>query len=130
MQFYVIHVNVFYSYKEDIESEAKFHPAEIAIAEFSLKKGVTRVYNQIINREIRKGYQLSAAENSKNTHQIPLNFQKGKNDYQEIFEDIYEFLKPGLVNGKLPPIYTSYFKEDFFLPAKFFLDTLAISAGK
>lgn len=126
----MIHVNFFYSYKEDNATETKFHPAEIALAEFTLEKGVKRVYNQIINEKIRLGYTGAAQEKSGGTHQIPVNFIKGKNDYREIFKDIYEFIKPGSKNGKLPPIYTLYTKADVYEPAKSVLSRLAIAAGK
>lgn len=129
LQFYVVHVNFFYSYKENNANETKFHPAEIAIAEFSLDKGITRTYNQIINEKIRLGYTGTAQEKSCATHQIPLNSPIGKNNYKELFRDIYEFIKPGSKNGKLPPIYTMHSREDVYEPTKSVLGKLAVADG-
>lgn len=88
------------------------------------------MYNQIVNKEIKMGYTLSAQEKSAGSHQIPLNFITGKSNYKELFKDIYDFIKPGSKNGKLPPIYTIFLREDIHYPVKSVLERLAVADGE
>lgn len=129
LQFYVIHVNIFYSRTLE-NNEVEYYPAEVAIAEFSLEKGVLRTYCEIINEKVRIGFASTAKECSANSHQIPINASFGKNDYIEIFRDICNFLSPGEKGGVLPPLYTMFTKESAYCPAKSFLSKLAIANRK
>lgn len=86
-----------------------------------------RIYNQIINEKISTGYTSAALEKA---HQIPISSPLGKSDYKELFNDIYDFIRPGARNKRLPPIYTLYTVEDVYKPAKSVLGRLAIATGE
>lgn len=129
LHFFVIHVNIFYSRALE-NNEVEYYPAEIAIVEFSLEKGVLRTYNEIINEKVRIGFASSAKEYSSNFHHIPIDAPFGKNDYKEIFSDICSFLEPGKKDGKLPPLYTMFSKENAYYPAKSVLGRLATANRK
>lgn len=130
MKFYIIHVNHFYNRQLEEEDEKVYYPAEISIAECTLKDGVIRVYNEIINKEIDVGYFSSTKELIDSTHGIEPNIEGGKQKYQEIFEQIQEFLAPGLdENNLFPPLYTRSTDETVFRSVQSALMQFAISCG-
>ncbi|KAJ8681340.1 hypothetical protein QAD02_017127 [Eretmocerus hayati] len=130
LRFYVIHVNYFYHRILEDTIDPEYYPAEIAIVEFSLEKGVTRVYNQLINEPIKVGFSCDAKSHSSSTHAIPLNATFGKSDYREILNDICQFIKPGSKNGKYPPLYTLFSQESIYQPAKSVLSRLCMADGR
>jgi hypothetical protein len=129
LKFYLIHINFFYSRVLD-NNEVEYYPAEISIVEFSLQKGILREYHQIINEKIKLGYSNAAKEYSLKYHQIPIEAEFGKSNYQEIFENICTFIKPRNGNGKCPPLYTFFSNEEVYLPAKSVLNKLAFANCK
>lgn len=124
MSFYAIHINYFYGRTLE-NNEVEYYPAEIAVAEFSLENGVTRIYHTIVDEKIQLGFASCASTHSKNTHEIPIQPGFGKTDYQEIFNDICKFIRPGTKDGQLPPVYTMHSKEDVYFPVKSVLGRLA-----
>ena len=131
LSFYVIHVNYYYTRLIDNSNDIEYYPAEIALAECSLTKGVIRILNLIINEKVKIGFTASAKEHSANTHKIPIyeDQVEGLSDYTEIFQKIIEFLEPGRENRKLPPMYTLFSKEDIYRPTKSVLGRIALMNG-
>lgn len=125
----MVHTNFFYIRILDDDSY-EYCPAEIAVAEFSLKEGVTRVYHRIIKSKIRMGYASEAIEHSKNTHQIPKEHNFNDIDYKTIYEEILRFVSSSRENGKLPPIYTQYWQEKIYCPASNIIEQFMFAASK
>lgn len=69
--------------------------AEVAIIEYSLKKGIVNEYHSFIKpNKIPLGYTSQCMDKSKEDHQIPLySFDKLKKTYTEIYNDIKRFTK-------------------------------------
>ncbi|XP_014204532.1 protein maelstrom homolog [Copidosoma floridanum] len=124
IKFFLIHVNYFYFRVID-NNQLEYYPAEIAIGEFTLRDGLSRIYNVIINEKIIMGHTQSAKEQSEKTHQIPIEPEFGKEDYCQIFREICEFLEPAKKNGTYPPLYTVSKMEDIHTCAKSVLARLS-----
>ncbi|XP_052778388.1 protein maelstrom homolog [Mya arenaria] len=82
-------------------------PAEIAIIEFSLEKGITKELHRFIEPgQIPPGYRFTCIQNSDDTHQIPVeNFEQADGNYTGLWIHIENFINP---NGELsehPPLY-------------------------
>ena len=54
---------------------------------------------------LAKGYRADCTENSEATHKIPLELALLSGNYQQIVEDMLEFLLAFPDCGKLPPLY-------------------------
>lgn len=128
LRFYVIHVNHFYERPLD-DNSFDYHPAEVAVVEFSLQDSITNAYTTIINEPIKLGYKNPAQQYSNTRHNIPLNPEFGEKDYAVIYDKITEILKPGIKNGQYPPIYT-LFDEEYINPVKSFLERICLAGGK
>ena len=88
--FYLVHTNVFC-----LTAEGGVVPAELSLARMSLRKGVEEVYQVFIEPgTLPKGYRAYCTENSKATHKIPLDLVLFSGNYQQIVEDMLEFLPP------------------------------------
>jgi len=100
-KFYLLHTNIFC-----ITAEGRVVPAEMSLARISLRKGVEEVYHVFIEPgPVPKGYRADCTENSNATHKIPLDLAMFNANYQEIVEDVLEFLLPLPDCGELPPLY-------------------------
>ncbi|XP_058805009.1 protein maelstrom homolog [Phymastichus coffea] len=106
LKFYVIHVNYYCMY--NCESPYNYSPAEIALVEFSLGKGVMRSYQKIINSEIKKGYAYEVNIHSNSSHQIPREPDFGEKNYGQIFKEICQFVRSNKENERLPPLFTLF----------------------
>ena len=83
-----------------------FCPAEFAIAEFNLEQGVTRYYHEIIRIQPALGYTREARETSEKTHQLTWDLPDAQGNFKIIYDNFMDFLKPNIIAGKIPPIYT------------------------
>ena len=85
---YLFHTNIFC-----ITAEGRVVPAEMSLARMSLRQGVEETYNVFIEPgPIPKGYRADCTENSNATQKIPLDLAMFNGNYQEIMEDVLEFL--------------------------------------
>uniref|UniRef100_A0A1B6KNM8 HMG box domain-containing protein n=1 Tax=Graphocephala atropunctata TaxID=36148 RepID=A0A1B6KNM8_9HEMI len=102
-KFYLIHVNYFC-----ISEGECHHPAELAISEFSIREGVTNVFNTIIEPGIPLGYRHEALQKAEKSHKIPIENNGGEKDFCKILSHVKSFLEPGRVanGGVYPPMYT------------------------
>jgi len=99
--FYLFHTNIFC-----ITAEGRVVPAEMSLARMSLRQGVEETYHVFIEPgPIPKGYRADCTENSNATHKIPLDLAMFNSNYQEIVEDVLEFLLSLSDSGDLPPLY-------------------------
>jgi len=99
--FYLFHTNIFC-----ITAEGRVVPAEMSLARISLRQGVQETYHVFIEPgPIPKGYRADCTENSNATHKIPLDLAMFNSNYQEIVEDVLEFLLSLSGSGDLPPLY-------------------------
>lgn len=84
------------------------YPAEIAIAKFSLREGITDVYHTLINPgELPLGMAATALQHSKKTHRLPLSPDTlGEKSYQKILNEMLTFLDASELSTKcVPPLY-------------------------
>lgn len=84
-----------------IEIEDESYPAELALAKFSLKKGISEVFHIRINPgELPLGSAFEASKYSKDYHNYPLPPDcEGEKDYMAILEKFIQFIHP---MAKLP----------------------------
>ena len=81
-------------------------PAEMSLVRMSLRYGVEETYHVFIEPgQIPKGYRADCTENSSATHKIPLDLALFNSNYQEILEDVLEFLLSLPDSEELPPLY-------------------------
>lgn len=99
MTFYFISSSSFY------EDPTKIYPAELAMAKFSLKKGVYDDFQIRINPgELPLGSALTARERSEKIHKYPTTpICEGEKDFMSILEAMMKFLDP---LDKLPIFFT------------------------
>lgn len=102
-KFYVIHVNY---YCQLDAGNGVFIPAEISVVEFSLGSGVIREYHTFVKASIPSGYRYAAMSHSDETHEIPVDFDKGEKNPLKILHDIKSFLMQGQKSRVVPPLYT------------------------
>jgi len=99
--FYLFHTNIFC-----ITAEGEVVPAEMSLLRMSLRHGVEETYHVFIEPgRIPKGYRADCTENSNATHKIPLDLAMFNSNYQEIVEDVLEFLLSHSDSGELPPLF-------------------------
>jgi len=100
--FYLLHTNVFC-----MTAEGGVVPAELSLARVSLRQGVEEVYQVFIEPgTLPKGYRADCTENSEATHKIPLDLALFNGNYQQILEDMLEFLLGHPDCMELPPLYS------------------------
>ena len=86
--FQLLHTSVFC-----LTAEIGLVPAELNLARMSLRKGAEKVFQMFIEPgTLHKGYRTDCTENSKATHKIPLDFALFNDNYQQLVEDVLEFL--------------------------------------
>jgi len=103
-KFYLIHANYFC-----ITEGETFHPAELAVTEFSLAEGVGQTYHTIINSgRIPLGYRHDAMLKSETVHRIPLEPKDGETRFHTIWNNVKDILEGGRSQhgGNYPPMYT------------------------
>jgi len=99
--FYLLQTNVFC-----LTAEGGVVPAELSLARVSLRHGVEEIYHEFIEPgTLPKGYRADCTENSNATHKIPLDLALFNGNYQQIVEDMLEFLLALPECGDLPPLY-------------------------
>lgn len=109
-KFIFIHVNWFFKRLPEVnKNEQEYFPAEIALGEFTLGKGITREYHTIVSAPIPLGFAREALEVSETSHRIPIEFERGKRHFSDILRDIVKFLEDGeaVGDGQLPILYTT-----------------------
>jgi len=101
-QFYLVQTGVFC-----LTAEGGVVPAELSIARISLRRGLQDMYHTFIEPgPIPKGYRADCYENSKATHKIPLDLNLMNGNYEEIIEEILEFLLPSDAVQSMPRLFT------------------------
>lgn len=99
-----MHVNCFFE-RHNGQSVEHF-PAEYAIGAFSLENGIDDVYHEIVSTPIPLGYKREALETSKSTHNIPIEYEGGENDFVKMREKLLNFLESRKIGNAYPPIFT------------------------
>ncbi|XP_028405303.1 protein maelstrom homolog [Dendronephthya gigantea] len=103
----------------------KYMPCEMAIAEYSLKSGITRTLHKYIDPgTIPLGYRFTAMQQSEATHQIPPEGLSTEN-YHDIYDQVLQFVNPRKLNT-YPPVYCKASESKL---TEFSLDWLASRAG-
>ena len=97
--FYLLHTNV-----HCLTAEGGVAPAELSLTRMSLRKGVEEVYHVLIEPGTL-GYRAEYTENSKATHKIPLDLALFNGNYQQIVEEMLEFLRALPDCREFPPLY-------------------------
>ncbi|XP_054264583.1 protein maelstrom homolog [Macrosteles quadrilineatus] len=103
-KFYLIHINYFYK-----DGSECYHPAEIAVSEFSLTEGVTNVFHTIIGQiKIAIGFRLDVVNRTNEVHHIPADNNKGEESFEVVWRNVKEILRGGrnAHGGSYPPMYT------------------------
>lgn len=101
MPFYILHFNIFCVTEEGVPV-----PAEIAVARFTLKDGVKEIFHDLIDPGvIPTGYRADCMENSKATHQIPLDLVHLNQNYHHIMDNLLKFLGLTYKSQVMPPLY-------------------------
>ncbi|XP_037819034.1 protein maelstrom 1 [Lucilia sericata] len=82
-------------------------PAELSVCEYSLKDGVKRMYQTLINPGVNiYGHQYEAQHHSDTTHNLPLPPNAlGEKNLGSIYNDILNFIRDEETND-YPPLYT------------------------
>lgn len=62
----------------------------------------------MLDPEFAPGYILEAKKRSTEIHQLPVQQGVGEVDLKVVYDKIVEFVKPNMVDGKFPPIYTRF----------------------
>ncbi|KAK2710943.1 hypothetical protein QYM36_012194 [Artemia franciscana] len=91
----------------DLTEEKEYLPCEVAIAKFSLKKGVEKVYHCLIKPgQIPVGYAFAAKEHSEKTHEIPVSgAPEADSSYSGQVIRMNAFLRNQ--EGDIEPVYTT-----------------------
>lgn len=82
-------------------------PAEIAVIEYSIEKGITRNLHRFINPgPIPTGYRFTCIQHSEDTHQIPIeNFDLFDSNYRGLWIQLENFINPDRNLPENPPLY-------------------------
>ncbi|XP_073828405.1 protein maelstrom 1-like [Musca autumnalis] len=82
-------------------------PAELAVSKFSLKEGVSRIYQTLINPGVNiYGHQYEAQHHSETTHNLPLPPNAlGDKNLANIYNEILKFIRDE-GSDNYPPLYT------------------------
>ncbi|XP_039293727.1 protein maelstrom 2 [Nilaparvata lugens] len=107
--FHLIHINYFC--KDD---RGQFYPAEMAMAEFTIRDGLIRVVHSLINSgKLPVGYFATAREHCADTHRTPLDLKHNNKPLEsqnptDFLKSIMKILQPenGTSMGEMPPLYT------------------------
>lgn len=107
-KFYFIHFNILV---ETAEIKSKFLPCEMAVAEFSLGKGVSRLLHTFIRPPaIPIGYSYEMQQLAEKTHKIELNLPcmtaKSAGCHSWIVRRLLSFINQDGDPKKMPPLYT------------------------
>lgn len=104
--FFFIHMNMIC----EIDN-VRFLPGEVALCEFSIENGVTRIFESFVKPwDVPLGYGYTIRKIAETTHRIdldsaPMN-QPLASDYDRIFKAMSDFLCGNENFDNLPPIYT------------------------
>ncbi|KAL3863456.1 hypothetical protein ACJMK2_005210 [Sinanodonta woodiana] len=87
--------------------EGEFLPAEIAVIEYSIKKGIIKHLHRFIEPgSIPTGYRYTCISNSANTHQIPVeSFEHADVNYRGLWIQLENFINPNQEKEEYPPLY-------------------------
>ncbi|CAF0711813.1 unnamed protein product [Brachionus calyciflorus] len=82
--------------------------AEVGAIEYSLKDGITNEFHAFISpNKIPLGYRSQCMESSRDLHKIPLDkFAEVKYSYQQIYQQLEQFLRPKSDNNNYVPVFT------------------------
>lgn len=122
--FYLMHVNVF-----TITTDNEVFPAELSVAEFTLRAGVARVFhrffpagnftkplcsvptcpilhysnpfNTILAGKLPMGYEYTVREHAKKTHRISTDFAENEAGYLGLYAKFCRFLKVSVLGLRL-----------------------------
>lgn len=104
MKFHVIDFQVLY----DERTEDHYMPVELGMVSFTLRKGLIKSLHTFINPgPIPQGNRGMAFRHSENTHKIPVDYEKGDKNYQEIWTKIKNFVEEDQSDSdEIPPLFT------------------------
>lgn len=87
--------------------EGDYLPAEIAVIEYSIEKGITKTLHRFIEPgKIPTGYRFTCIQNSEDTHRIPVeNFEKADSNYRGLWVQLENFINPEGSKPENPPLY-------------------------
>ena len=103
--FFVGHFN--YLCKTDREF---YPPCEMAVAEFSLERGVIRVFHEFVSPldSVPVGHKYKCQQHARVTHNLLPEFEYYQKDYRVLMTGLIAFLGgAGPAGSKLPPIYVA-----------------------
>ncbi|XP_045165078.2 protein maelstrom homolog [Mercenaria mercenaria] len=87
--------------------EGDYLPAEIAVIEYSIEKGIMRDLHRFIEPgKIPTGYRFTCIQNSEDTHKIPVeNFELADNNYRGLWIQLENFINFNGTKSENPPLY-------------------------
>lgn len=97
-------INIQYLCKTE---EGEYLPAEIAVIEYSIEKGIMRDLHRFIEPgKIPTGYRFTCIQNSEDTHKIPVeNFERADNNYRGLWIQLENFINYNRTKDENPPLY-------------------------
>uniref|UniRef100_A0A1A9WKI0 HMG box domain-containing protein n=1 Tax=Glossina brevipalpis TaxID=37001 RepID=A0A1A9WKI0_9MUSC len=100
--YFFISVNYF---TKPMNDDRFYIPAELAVCEYSLKQGVSRIFHTLINPGIKPyGRQYEAQQHSETTHNLPLPPNAmGDENLGNIYNSVLKFVS---TTDDYPPLYT------------------------
>ncbi|KZC08796.1 Protein maelstrom like protein [Dufourea novaeangliae] len=105
MKFMLVHANWFYRREVGI-NQYDFCPAEFAVAEFSLDRGIENVYHEVVSTKIPLGWRKDALETSQETHKITIEHPNGQSDFAYMYRRLVKVLASNKTGDKYPPLFT------------------------
>ena len=99
--FFVAHFNYLCRTSDDF-----FPPCEAAVVEFSLERGVKRIWHEFLSPldSVPVGYKYKCQQHARVTHHLTAEFEHYQTDYKVIIESLIQFLSRNN-EEMLPPIY-------------------------
>jgi len=102
--FFIVHCN--YLCKTDKEF---FPPCEMAVAEFSLERGVTRVWQEFVSPgdSVPLGHKYKCQKHARVTHNLLPEFEHYETNHRQIVASLFQFLGSSEEGEPLPPLYVA-----------------------
>ncbi|XP_069115052.1 protein maelstrom homolog [Argopecten irradians] len=87
--------------------EGDYLPAEVAVIEYSIRKGIKRAYHKFIEPgRIPTGYRYECQQKSTDYHQIPVSgFDQADDNYRGIWIQLENFVNPNGDKPEYPPLF-------------------------
>ncbi|XP_060079963.1 uncharacterized protein LOC132559373 [Ylistrum balloti] len=87
--------------------DGEYLPAEVALLEYSIRKGIKRVFQKFIEPgKIPTGYRYECQQKSADYHQIPVSgFDQADDNYRGIWIQLENFVNPNGDKPEYPPLF-------------------------